>query len=139
MSHPTRRHVLRGSAVALAGAALAAPAAIAATRSDAAAPHHGHAEAGTPEIPEAFDEVYEGRHIEGWPAPQDGGHGGHGGHEGMDFVVRIDDKDLHVMRNVDTTWISVVNHYETHPTPRSVARAAVRELNGSRLVPVVTG
>lgn len=76
-----------------------------------------------------------------------GGHGsrahprsGHAGpHDGMDFVVRIDNDDLHVMRNADGTWISLVNHYETFTTPRALARAAVRELQGADLVPVVTG
>lgn len=57
----------------------------------------------------------------------------------MDFVVRIDNDDLHVMRNADGTWISLVNHYETFTTPRALARAAVRELQGAELVPVVTG
>ena len=36
-------------------------------------------------------------------------------------LVRVDDNDLHVMQNLDRTWISVVNHYETHASPRSVA------------------
>lgn len=40
------------------------------------------------------------------------------------------------MRNADTSWISVVNHYETFPDLPSVARAAVRELQGAPLVPM---
>ncbi|MEU6081012.1 tyrosinase family oxidase copper chaperone [Streptomyces sp. NPDC047108] len=146
MSRPDRRQVLRGGALALVGAALAAPAAVAASRATGSgASHAGHAGHGdhksaAPDVPEAFDEVYLGRHIEGWPSaegPGGGGHGGHGGHEGMAFTVRVDNDDLHVMQNVDSTWISVVNHYETHASPRSVARAAVRELNGSDLVLMV--
>ncbi|MFF4953284.1 tyrosinase family oxidase copper chaperone [Streptomyces chattanoogensis] len=160
MSRPTRRQVLHGSAAALAGAALTAPAAYAdtpaarPTRSHA----HGHApgarHSGDHEMPEPFDEMYQGRHIEGWPADMGGAHDGgqqsdggqaehHSGqaapHEGMDFVVRIDNDDLHVMRNADGTWISLVNHYETFTTPRALARAAVRALQGADLVPVVTG
>ncbi|SOE09119.1 Tyrosinase co-factor MelC1 [Streptomyces sp. 2323.1] len=155
MSRPTRRQILHGSAAALAGAALAAPVAFADTA--AARPADGHGQmagdgpSGGHEMPEPFDEMYEGRHIEGWPADegdaQNGGHnssGAHAGrhagpHDGMDFVVRIDNDDLHVMRNADGTWISLVNHYETFTTPRALARAAVRELQGADLVPVVTG
>lgn len=157
MSRPTRRQVLHGSAAALAGAALTAPAAFADT--PAARPTHGHGHApgsrrsGGQEMPEPFDEMYQGRHIEGWPADVGGAHDAgqqsHGGqaehhsgqagpHEGMDFVVRIDNDDLHVMRNMDGTWISLVNHYETFTTPRALARAAVRQLQGADLVPVVT-
>ncbi|MEW2433459.1 tyrosinase family oxidase copper chaperone [Streptomyces caniferus] len=161
MSRPTRRQVLHGSAAALAGAALAAPVAFADTAVARPAAGHGHSDGhkapGGHEMPEPFDEMYQGRHIEGWPmdegAPENGGHGSnahHGGrarpragqagpHDGMDFVVRIDNDDLHVMRNADGTWISLVNHYETFATPRALARAAVRELQGADLVPVVTG
>ncbi|MFD0162940.1 tyrosinase family oxidase copper chaperone [Streptomyces decoyicus] len=170
MSRPTRRQVLHGSAAALAGAVLAAPVALADTAAARPAVGHGHSEGNKAprghEMPEPFDEVYQGRHIEGWPAeeeaPEHGSRARHGGrashasrggrahpqggqagqagpHDGMDFVVRIDNDDLHVMRNADGTWISLVNHYETFTTPRALARAAVRELMGADLVPVVTG
>ncbi|WP_328381287.1 tyrosinase cofactor [Streptomyces sp. NBC_00400] len=163
MSRPTRRQVLHGSAAALAGAALAAPVALADTAVARPADGHGHSAGdGNPgsnghpgghEMPEPFNEMYQGRHIEGWPAdeqaPERGSHGSNGSrtdapagpHDGMDmdFVVRIDNDDLHVMRNADGTWISLVNHYETFTTPRALARAAVRELQGADLVPVVTG
>ncbi|MEW1748955.1 tyrosinase family oxidase copper chaperone [Streptomyces angustmyceticus] len=126
----------------------------------------GHQAPAGHEMPEPFDEMYQGRHIEGWPAdegsPEHGNHARHGSrsshgsgaghagrahsrsgqagpHDGMDFVVRIDNDDLHVMRNADGTWISLVNHYETFTTPQALARAAVRELQGADLVPVVTG
>ncbi|MFG2826989.1 tyrosinase family oxidase copper chaperone [Streptomyces sp. NPDC048434] len=164
MSRPTRRQVLHGSAAALAGAALAAPVVSADTAVARPADGHGHSEGhgrpGGHEMPEPFDEMYQGRHIEGWPADEGASangshgsprsHGSHGSpvdpqsgqsgpHDGMDFVVRIDNDDLHVMRNADGTWISLVNHYETFTTPRALARAAVRELQGAELVPVVTG
>ncbi|QKV96449.1 tyrosinase co-factor [Streptomyces sp. NA02950] len=144
MSRPTRRRVLHRGVAGLAGAALAGPV-VAATASDTFAatarstggPEHteGHGRPGGHEMPQPFDEMYEGRHIEGWP--EEGGHGGP--LEGMEFVVRIDNDDLHVMRNADGTWVSLVNHYETLDSPRAVARSAVRELNGADLVPVVTG
>src|SRR5262245_26935803 len=116
MSRPDRRQVLRGGALALVGAALAAPAAVAASRGTGSgasqAGHAGHVGHGdhkdkAADVPEAFDEVYLGRHIEGRPSaegPGGGGHGGHGGHEGMPFTVRVDNDDLHVMQNVDSTW-----------------------------------
>ncbi|MEU2165321.1 tyrosinase family oxidase copper chaperone [Streptomyces sp. NPDC019208] len=163
MQRPTRREAVRVSMLALTGAVIAAPATVAAAkglRTGSAAttraanrPNHGTEQAAAAE-PEAFDEMYLGRHIEGMPA--DGGHGshaGHGGHGGpaghgtggrpagepgdpVAFVVRVDDDDLHVMQNADGTWISVVNHYEKYRTPRDAARAAVRELHGASLVPV---
>lgn len=156
MSRPTRRQVLYGSAASFAGAVLAAPVA-SADRAVARSAGHAHPTAGGhndsgPDMPEPepFDEMYQGRHIQGWPAGEGDAHGGqarHGRraqrladpHEGMDFVVRIDNDDLHVMQNAEGTWISLVNHYEKFSTPHTLARAAVRELQGADLVPVITG
>ncbi|MFF7446357.1 MULTISPECIES: tyrosinase family oxidase copper chaperone [unclassified Streptomyces] len=118
MSELTRRH------------ALAAAAALATTV--AVAPHaaaHDHPAPGTPATPEAFDEVYKGRRIQGRPSAS----GGH--HHGAGYAVFIDGVELHVMRNADGSWISVVSHYDPVPTPRAAARAAVDELRGARLVP----
>ncbi|MFF3325023.1 tyrosinase family oxidase copper chaperone [Streptomyces sp. NPDC002889] len=156
MQRLTRRDMVRATTLALAGAALAGPTAVAAAT---ASQPRGSRTAGTgttrivatraAQVPEPFDEVYLDRHIEGWPVAEDhdghDGHSAHGGHtirpadEGhsaVEFVVRVDDDDLHVMQNSDGTWISVINHYETHHTPRDAARAAVRELRGASLVPV---
>ncbi|BDM74407.1 hypothetical protein HEK616_78940 (plasmid) [Streptomyces nigrescens] len=154
MSRPTRRQLLHGSAASLAGVVLAAPVAHA-DRAVARSAGHGHPGAGGHHsdghaMPEPFDEIYQGRHIQGWPADQGDAHGSRGDHgrraqrlagphDGMDFVVRIDNDDLHVMQNVDGTWISLVNHYEKFSTPHTLARAAVRELQGADLVPVITG
>ncbi|WP_327591662.1 apotyrosinase chaperone MelC1 [Streptomyces chartreusis] len=130
MSAPSRRHVLRGSLAGLAGAGLglcvSAPSVGAVRR------------AGQPRVdqPPAFDETYKGRRIQGKPTHGEIGHHG-GGHHGGGYTVLIDGEELHVMRNADTTWISVVNHYEPFPTPRDVARAAVDELQGATLVPLV--
>ncbi|MFI1936274.1 tyrosinase cofactor [Streptomyces purpureus] len=127
MSTITRRQALGVAAVAAAGIAAAAPAAARAVRTPDAAP--AAAAAG----PAAFDEVFEGRRIKGGPS-HGGGH--HGGHHGGGYAVHIDGEELHVMRNADGTWISVINHYEPLATPRAVARAAVRELKGAPLVPL---
>ncbi|MFF1799112.1 tyrosinase family oxidase copper chaperone, partial [Kitasatospora sp. NPDC058263] len=59
-------------------------------------------------------------------------------HGGAGYTVRIDGDELHMMRNADGTWISVVNHYQTFATPRALARAAVSELQGATLVPIAT-
>ncbi|MEU0944110.1 tyrosinase cofactor [Streptomyces canus] len=110
MPELTRRTALTATA-ALAAGAVTTP------RASAEEHHHGS--------PESFDEVYRGRRIQGRAA---GGH--HGG-----YRVTVDGVELHVMRNADGTWISVVSHYDPVPTPRAAARAAVDELQGAQLLP----
>ncbi|SDN52982.1 apotyrosinase chaperone MelC1 [Streptomyces wuyuanensis] len=135
MSGITRRQALGVAAGTAAGLA-AAGAAHAAVRT---AGPRAHGAQGTASVPGSFDEVYKGRRIQGGPM-HDGGHGGghHGGH-GAGYAVRIDGEELHVMRNADGTWISVINHYEPRATPRALARAAVTELQGAALVPLALG
>ncbi|MFD8235522.1 tyrosinase cofactor [Streptomyces sp. NPDC059696] len=87
--------------------------------------------AGHHDSPGAFDEVYKGRRIQGRPA--DGS--GHHGHHGAGYAVFVDGVELHVMRNADGSWISVVSHYDPVATPRAAARAAVDELQGAPLLP----
>ncbi|MFE5889922.1 apotyrosinase chaperone MelC1 [Streptomyces sp. Marseille-Q5077] len=91
--------------------------------------HDHHAPAPSP-----FDEVYKGRRIQGGPAAG----GGHE-HHGAGYAVLVDGVELHVMRNADGSWISVVSHYDPVPTPRAAARAAVDELQGAALLPFPTG
>ncbi|MFF3623554.1 tyrosinase family oxidase copper chaperone [Streptomyces sp. NPDC002467] len=75
-----------------------------------------------------IDETFEGRRIQ---ISFDGG----GGHHSPGLpTIKIDGKELHLMRNADNTWVTIVNHYETFPDPISAARAAVRELQGAGLV-----
>ncbi|MDF3145087.1 MULTISPECIES: tyrosinase cofactor [unclassified Streptomyces] len=88
-----------------------------------AAGHDHHA-------PTSFDEVYKGRRIQGRPSAG----GGHQ-HHGAGYAVFVDGVELHVMRNADGSWISVVSHYDPVPTPRAAARAAVDELQGAALLP----
>ncbi|MBV7699791.1 tyrosinase cofactor [Streptomyces sp. TRM70350] len=135
MPQLSRRRALTAAA-ALAAAAGAAPVVASVTAGNAnAAPaeattpdttghHHGHTS------PAPFDEVYKGRRIQGRPVAG-GGHQHHGG----GYAVFVDGAELHVMRNADGTWISVVSHYDPVPTPRAAARAAVDELQGAQLVP----
>ena len=129
MSNVSRRSMLRGTAGAVAGAALVvAPSAWAAT-GPGNMDHTGHDGHGMGHGPAPFDEVYQGRHITGRPA--EGRHAMHGG-----YAVTIDGKELHVMQNADGTWISVVSHYQPMPDPHAVTRAAVDKLHGATLVPI---
>jgi hypothetical protein len=133
MPELTRRRALTAAAVLAAAAGvqtLGAPGASAGGH-----PHEGSLE--------PFDEVYKGRRIQGRPAAMDdmggmGGMNGMGGHHhghGAGYAVFVDAVELHVMRNADGSWISVVSHYEPVATPRAAARAAVDELQGAVLLP----
>ncbi|MFF2200228.1 tyrosinase cofactor [Streptomyces sp. NPDC058145] len=120
MPELTRRRALTTAAALAATASvvtLVAPAAPATEH------HHG--------APDSFDEVYKGRRIQGRPSDGGGHHHEHGG----GYAVFVDGVELHMMRNADGTWISVVSHYDPVPTPRAAARAAVDELQGARLLP----
>ncbi|MEU4614955.1 apotyrosinase chaperone MelC1 [Streptomyces umbrinus] len=126
MTDPTRRRALRGAA----GLAVTAGAftAVSPSRASAADHHHGRPTPAPAPAPFDFDEVYRGRRIQG--RPSGGGH-----HHGAGYAVFVDGVELHVMRNADGTWISVVSHYDPVPNPRAAARAAVEELQGAPLVP----
>ncbi|MGY4981130.1 apotyrosinase chaperone MelC1 [Streptomyces sp. 900105755] len=135
MPELTRRRALTAAAALAASAGaqtLLAPGASAA----------GHSHEGSLE---PFDEVYKGRRIQGRPTGMDdmGGMGGmagtgsghHHGH-GTGYAVFVDGVELHVMRNADGSWISVVSHYAPVAGPRAAARAAVDELQGAALLPI---
>ncbi|GGU70281.1 tyrosinase co-factor MelC1 [Streptomyces cavourensis] len=127
MPQLTRRHALgAAAATALTGLALGGLAQTAGATSDPGATGHEHPDGHGG--PQPFSETFQGRRIEGATSHGDAHHGG--------YAVRIDGEELHVMRNADSTWVSVINHYETFTTPRAVARAAVIELQGARLVPL---
>jgi hypothetical protein len=124
MPELSRRRALTAAAVVV-----GAPFAVA-TAARAAEPHHApHDPHGSHGSPESFDEVYRGRRIQGRPVTG----GGH--HHGGGYAVYVDGVELHVMRNADGSWISVVSHYDPVSTPRAAARAAVDELQGARLEP----
>ncbi|MEU6773599.1 tyrosinase cofactor [Streptomyces sp. NPDC046759] len=117
----TRRRALTATAALATTAAvttLAAPVA-------SAAGHHRPMP-----MPGTFDEVYKGRRIQGRPVSGSGHHHEHGG----GYQVLVDGVQLHLMRNADGTWISVVSHYDPVSTPRAAARAAVDELQGAALL-----
>ncbi|SMQ14095.1 Tyrosinase co-factor MelC1 [Streptomyces sp. Ag82_O1-12] len=118
MPELSRRTALTAAAVLATGAGT-----LSAVIPASAAEHH--------DSPGSFDEVYKGRRIQGRPATGSGHHGHHGG----GYAVFVDGVELHMMRNADGSWISVVSHYDPVATPRAAARAAVDELQGAPLLP----
>ncbi|MET9758093.1 tyrosinase family oxidase copper chaperone [Streptomyces sp. NPDC006372] len=76
----------------------------------------------------AFDVAYRGRRIRGRWFPECGTA------EDGRWLVTVDGRPLHLMRRADGTWLSMVDHYCSYPTPLEAARAAVDELgSGQRL------
>jgi hypothetical protein len=76
-----------------------------------------------------FEEVYRGRHIRGVPVPSPGQAAGD-----VEWHVTVDGRPLHLMRRADGSWLSMVDHYRSYPTPLAATRAAVDELGpGQRL------
>ncbi|QCD55997.1 tyrosinase family oxidase copper chaperone [Streptomyces hawaiiensis] len=116
----TRREATRTLRVCVFAAAVAAPVA-AALRSRRPGP--GDVPSGT-----VFAETYRGRHIGMvWTPP----HGPAG--QGR-WHVTVDGRPLHLMRRADGTWLSMVDHYCSYPSPLEAARAAVDALGpGQRL------
>ncbi|MER5480195.1 tyrosinase family oxidase copper chaperone [Streptomyces sp. NPDC002734] len=77
-----------------------------------------------------FDEVYRGRRIHGFRSRTRVASSG----TGTDWHVTLDDQPLHLMRRADGSYLSMVDHYGSYPTPREAARAAVDQLRpGERL------
>ncbi|WP_320779161.1 tyrosinase family oxidase copper chaperone [Streptomyces sp. CRN 30] len=156
----TRRDVLRRLLVPGVLAAAAAPVAVAVSRSGADPGAAGAA--GGPDGA-AFEETYRGHRIRGTRTTGDGTTGGGttgsgavgsgtagsgtagGGTAGSRsegsrvaaagaWDVTVDGRPLHLMRRADGTWLTMVDHYRSYPTPLDAARAAVDELGpGGRL------
>lgn len=118
----TRRDVVRG---------LLAPAALAVTLAPvtaaAAGPAPSSPRARTAHPAPAFDETYLGRRIRGFAtAPADLAAGADA------WQVTVDGRPLHLLRRADGTWLTMVDHYRSYPTPLEAARAAVDELGPGR-------
>ncbi|MEU1531200.1 tyrosinase family oxidase copper chaperone [Streptomyces fagopyri] len=75
----------------------------------------------------SFDEMYHGRHILGART----GAGGRAAVGGGEWHVTVDGRPLHLMRRADGSYLSMVDHYQSYPTARAAARAAVDELSPS--------
>jgi hypothetical protein len=73
-----------------------------------------------------FEETYRGRHIRGARGnttmhEQDA-------HGAGPWDVTIDGRPLHLMPRADGGYLSMVDHYQSFPTPLAAARGAVDEL-----------
>lgn len=69
-----------------------------------------------------FDEMYRGRRIVGQPSA------GLDADAAGDWNVTVDGRPLGLMRRADGSYLSMVDHYESHATPLSATRAAVDAL-----------
>ncbi|WP_035804627.1 apotyrosinase chaperone MelC1 [Kitasatospora mediocidica] len=125
----TRRRMLQGAVVALTAATGTVVLGL-------TGPGAGSTAAAGLEGDDSFDEVFQQRRIQGMPmAAGTAMPSGHQ-HGAMGYQVLIDGRELHMMRNADGTWISVLDHYRTFSTPRALARSAVIALHGAQLVPI---
>ncbi|WP_105973200.1 tyrosinase cofactor [Streptomyces geranii] len=87
----------------------------------------------------SFDEMYRGRRLRGMRA--DDGHMTQAMRTpgGGPWHVTVDGRPLHLMRRADGTYLSMVDHYRSYPTPLEAARAAVDELGPGRKLTVAGG
>ncbi|MFF5703103.1 tyrosinase family oxidase copper chaperone [Streptomyces sp. NPDC012794] len=139
MNTITRRDMMRAALTTAAVVGTSAAVAPIVLADPAPAPAGAPAGAGTAAapapLPGSFDEVYRGRRIQGGPAPVRYASARNAGAPapGPGIEVSIDGRPLHVMRRADGSYLSLVNHYQSFPTPLEVARAAVDEIGTAQL------
>ncbi|CAL9456025.1 hypothetical protein SUDANB108_02543 [Streptomyces sp. enrichment culture] len=120
----TRRGLMRGLVAAALGAAVVPVVAVARSGEP------GESGGKNPDVLAGdgmFEEIYRGRRIQGVPVPsprQDVGD--------VEWHVTVDGRPLHLMRRADGSWLSMVDHYRSYPTPLAATRAAVDELGPGR-------
>ncbi|MEU3788963.1 tyrosinase family oxidase copper chaperone [Streptomyces fructofermentans] len=149
----TRRNLLGGLVAAAAVAAVSAALAplVAASRRPPPAPDAaggpggalGRPGAGPGEEPRgAFDEMYRGHRIRGVRDTADGvraaGEAGPPAPPG-EWRVTVDERPLHLMRRADGGYLTMIDHYQSYPTPLAAARAAVDELGGTQRLRATAG
>ncbi|MEU0678944.1 MULTISPECIES: tyrosinase family oxidase copper chaperone [Streptomyces] len=76
-----------------------------------------------PEV-EWFGETYRGRRIVGSRSLNAAG----STTASLSWHVTVDGDPLHLMRRADGSWMTMIDHYQSYPTPLAAARAAVDEL-----------
>ncbi|WTW77095.1 tyrosinase cofactor [Streptomyces sp. NBC_00009] len=79
-----------------------------------------------------FEETYRGRHIRGTRG-QGSMTPAHIGQRSGRWDVTVDGRPLHLMRRADGSYLSMVDHYQSYPTPLAAARGAVDELGDQML------
>ncbi|MET7441635.1 tyrosinase family oxidase copper chaperone [Streptomyces sp. NPDC004082] len=78
------------------------------------------------DVADTFEETYRGRRIHGvWSVA------GRAAYDSGQWQVTVDGRPLHLMRRADGSYLSMVDHYESYPTPLAAARAAVDVLGAS--------
>ncbi|WP_432081987.1 tyrosinase family oxidase copper chaperone [Streptomyces sp. WAC 04229] len=111
-AHGTRRQLMRGLLAPALAVALAPL--VAASRPE---PHTAE-----PAGSGAFDETYRGRRIRGIRSAAGRAVGAGTWH------VTVDGRPLHLMRRADGSWLTMIDHYRSYPTPLAAARGAVDAL-----------
>ncbi|MZE73053.1 tyrosinase cofactor [Streptomyces sp. SID5789] len=111
-AHGTRRQLMRG---------LLAPA-FAVTLTPLVAASRPEPHIAEPAGSGAFDETYRGRRIRGVRSAAGRAVGAGTWH------VTVDGRPLHLMRRADGSWLTMIDHYRSYPTPLSAARRAVDAL-----------
>ncbi|MFJ3989589.1 tyrosinase family oxidase copper chaperone [Streptomyces sp. NPDC090032] len=89
---------------------------------------------------EDFEETYRGRHIRGtrgqvsmMSAHLGRKSGRKSGQRSGRWDVTVDGRPLHLMRRADGSFLSMVDHYQSYPTPLAATRGAVDELGDQML------
>ncbi|MET9392301.1 tyrosinase family oxidase copper chaperone [Streptomyces sp. NPDC006624] len=118
----TRRGVMRGLVVAALGAATV-PVVVSTRSEEQSGDKNTDVRAGDG----MFEETYRGRRIRGIPVPAPDRTLGD-----VEWHVTVDGRPLHLMRRADGSWLSMVDHYRSYPTPLAATRAAVDELGPGR-------
>ncbi|MFF5009691.1 tyrosinase family oxidase copper chaperone [Streptomyces phaeochromogenes] len=130
VANGTRRDVLRGLLVAAVTAALA-PLVVASRPSSAEPPASGEPAEFETGLASEFDEMYRGRRIRGFKDATGVQAAVAGAAPAGQWLVTVDDRPLHLMRRADGGYLTMVDHYQSYPTPLAAARGAVDELGGT--------
>ncbi|MFF1360507.1 tyrosinase family oxidase copper chaperone [Streptomyces sp. NPDC058297] len=83
-----------------------------------------------------FEETYRGRHIRGTrgQGSTTRAHiGQHSEPQSGRWDITVDGRPLHLMRRADGSYLSMVDHYQSYPTPLAATRGAVDELGDQML------